>query len=72
MHYQKRFDKIIDECFEPGEDVHYIKVKDIYLNRHGSRFLPHSHKISLMLKASDKLDKVRFDGNITIYRRKQA
>lgn len=72
MHYQKRFDKIIDECFELDEKITYIRVKEAYIDRHGTRFTPHSHKISLMLKVSDKVDKVGIEGKLTAYRRKKA
>lgn len=72
MHYQKRFDKIIDECFGLDEAITYIKVKELYINRHGTRYLPHGHKISLMLKGSDKVYQAGTDNEVLVYWRKRT
>lgn len=72
MHYQKRFDKIIDECFDFDELITYIRVKEVYIDRYGTRYAPHGHKISLMLKVSNKVDLVGTQGDLRAYRRKKV
>jgi len=55
MHYQKYFDEIIDKCFESGEAVTSLLVKDKFIDRYGSRNTPHVNKISLMMRLCSKL-----------------
>jgi len=71
MHYQRYFDKIIDECFGPEEDITSPKVKELFIDRHGSRNTPHPNKIALMLKLHHSLDEVRRTGKL-VYWRKRA
>ena len=55
MHYQKYFDEIIDKCFESGDVVTSLLVKDKFIDRYGSRNTPHVNKISLMMRLCSKL-----------------
>ena len=70
MHYQRHFDKIIDECFDLDEDITSIKVKELFIDRHGSRNTPHPNKIALMLKWHHNLDEVRRDTKLVYWRKK--
>ena len=70
MHYQRHFDKIIDECFDLDEDITSIKVKELFIDRHGSRNTPHPNKIALMLKWHHNLDEVRRTTKLVYWRKK--
>ena len=59
MLYQRYFDKIIDECFDRDEDITSTKVKELFIDRYGSRNTPHPNKIALMLRQCHKVSEIR-------------
>jgi hypothetical protein len=70
MHYQRYFDNIIENHFEPGDPLDAHTVKGHFIDIYGSRNTPHINKISLMLRVSPKVELVNRMRKSIEYRRK--